>query len=34
MTGVEILIETRDPAHIEELVGRLKSAGYPVQLMA
>ncbi len=33
-TGVEILIETRDAAHIEELVGRLKSAGYPVQLMA
>jgi threonine dehydratase len=34
MTGVEILIETRDPAHIEELVGRLKSAGYPIQVMA
>jgi threonine dehydratase len=33
-TGVEILIETRDAAHIEELVGRLKAAGYPVQLMA
>jgi threonine dehydratase len=34
MTGVEILIETRDAAHIDELIGRLKSAGYPVQLMA
>ena len=33
-TGVEILIETRDAAHIEDLVGRLKAAGYPVQLMA
>ena len=34
MTGVEILIETRDPAHIDELIGRLKAAGYPVQPMA
>jgi len=33
-TGVEILIETRDAAHIEELTSRLKAAGYPVQLMA
>jgi threonine dehydratase len=33
-TGVEILIETRDAAHIDDLVARLKSAGYPVQLMA
>jgi len=33
-TGVEILIETRDAAHLEELVGRLKAAGYPVQRMA
>jgi threonine dehydratase len=33
-TGVEILIETRDAAHIEELVARLKAAGYPVQVMA
>jgi hypothetical protein len=31
---VEILIETRDAAHIEELVGRLNAAGYPVQRMA
>jgi threonine dehydratase len=34
MTGVEILIETRDPAHIEELIDRLKGAGYPIQVMA
>jgi threonine dehydratase len=34
MTGVEILIETRDAAHIDELIGRLKAAGYPVQPMA
>jgi len=33
-TGVEILIETRDVAHIDELTGRLKAAGYPVQVMA
>ena len=33
-TGVEILIETRDQAHIDELSARLKSAGYPVQAMA
>lgn len=34
MTGVEILIETRDQAHIDDLTARLKAAGYPVQLMA
>jgi hypothetical protein len=34
MTGVEILIETRDPAHIDEVIRRLKSAGYPIQVMA
>ena len=34
MTGVEILIETRDATHIDELIGRLRSAGYPVQPMA
>jgi threonine dehydratase len=33
-TGLEILIETRNAAHIDDLVGRLKSAGYPVQVMA
>ena len=33
-TGLEILIETRNAAHIDELVGRLKSAGYPVQVMS
>lgn len=33
-TGVEILIETRDASHLEELVGRLRAAGYPVQVMA
>ena len=33
MTGVEILIETRDPAHIEALISTLKSAAYPVQIM-
>jgi len=33
-TGVEILIETRDAAHIDELTARLKAGGYPVQLMA
>lgn len=33
MTGVEILIETRDSAHIESLTRALKTAGYPVQLM-
>jgi hypothetical protein len=33
-TGVEILIETRDAAHIEELTARLKVAGYSIQLMA
>ncbi|MBI3856050.1 MAG: threonine ammonia-lyase, partial [Planctomycetes bacterium] len=33
-TGVEILIETRDPAHIDDLIARLKAAGYPVQVMA
>jgi threonine dehydratase len=34
MTGVEILIETRDAGHIDELIARLKTAGYPVQVMA
>jgi threonine dehydratase len=33
MTGVEILIETRDPAHIEALISGLRAAAYPVQLM-
>jgi len=33
MTGVEILIETRDPAHIEALISALKSAAYPVQVI-
>jgi threonine dehydratase len=33
MTGVEILIETRDPAHIEALISGLKSAAYPVQVI-
>ncbi len=33
MTGVEILIETRDPAHIEALISAMKSAAYPVQLI-
>jgi threonine dehydratase len=33
-TGVEILIETRDQAHIDDLVARLKSAAYPVQVMS
>jgi len=33
MTGVEILIETRDAAHVDDLIGRLRSAGYPVQAM-
>jgi threonine dehydratase len=33
MTGVEILIETRDPAHIEALISTLKAAAYPVQVM-
>ncbi|MBV8881920.1 MAG: hypothetical protein JO332_18320, partial [Planctomycetaceae bacterium] len=32
-TGVEILIETRDATHIDELEGRLRAAGYPVQRM-
>lgn len=34
MTGVEILIETKDAAHIDELLARLRSAGYPVQVMS
>jgi threonine dehydratase len=34
MTGVEILMETRDAAHIDDLIGRLKAAGYPVQMMS
>ncbi len=33
MTGVEILIETRGAAHIDELIARLKASGYPVQVM-
>jgi len=33
MTGVEILIETRDPAHIEALISGLKSASYPVHVI-
>lgn len=33
-TGVEILIETRDSAHIEELIARLRAASYPVQIMS
>ncbi|HVE39986.1 MAG TPA: threonine ammonia-lyase [Planctomycetota bacterium] len=33
MTGVEILIETRDPAHIQALISAMKSAAYPVQLI-
>lgn len=33
-TGVEILIETRDAAHIEDLIARLRSASYPVQVMS
>ena len=33
MTGVEILIETRDPAHIEALISCLKSASYPVHVI-
>src|SRR5438477_3756430 len=31
MTGVEILIETKDSTHVDDLIGRLRSAGYPVQ---
>jgi threonine dehydratase len=34
MTGVEILIETRDAMHVDDLIGRLRSAGYPVQPMS
>jgi len=33
ITGVEILIETRDPAHIDALISGLKGASYPVQVM-
>lgn len=33
MTGVEIQIETRDAAHIEEILGILREAGYAVQVM-
>jgi threonine dehydratase len=33
-TGVEILIETRDAAHIDDVIARLKSASYPVQIMS
>ena len=33
MTGVEIQIETRDAAHIEELLGALRAEDYPVQVM-
>jgi len=33
-TGVEILIETRDAAHIDDVIARLKSASYPVQVMS
>jgi threonine dehydratase len=33
MTGVEIQIETRDAAHVEELLTALRSEGYPVQVM-
>lgn len=33
MTGVEIQIETRDQAHIEELLAALREEGYPVQVM-
>lgn len=34
MTGVEILIETRDASHIEALIGGLRAASYPVQVMS
>ena len=33
MTGVEIQLETRDAAHVDEIVAALKGQGYPVQLM-
>jgi threonine dehydratase len=33
MTGVELQIETRDAAHVDEIVELLKHAGYPVQIM-
>lgn len=33
MTGVEIQLETRDQAHIEEVLTALREEGYPVQVM-
>jgi threonine dehydratase len=33
MTGVEIQLETRDGSHIEEILGALRTEGYPVQVM-
>jgi threonine dehydratase len=33
MTGVEIQLETRDQAHIEEVLTALREQGYPVQVM-
>lgn len=33
MTGVEIQIETRDKAHIDEILDALRAGGYPVHVM-
>ncbi|MEQ9640919.1 MAG: threonine ammonia-lyase [Alphaproteobacteria bacterium] len=30
LTELEVLVETRDPAHLAELVGAMEAAGYPV----
>jgi threonine dehydratase len=33
LADLDVVVETRDRAHVQELVGRLRSDGYPVRIL-